>query len=85
MIVTETIVINEKEFSRTYSSLGFLIERDGVRYAEAIDPISSGREYIETDELIPVDEEPAEEQDYIESLERLGAVVDDETRTDESN
>lgn len=77
MIVTETIVINEVEFSRTYSSLGFLIERDGVRYAEAVDPIGSGREYIETDVLIPVDEEPAEEQDYIESLERLGVVIDD--------
>lgn len=78
MIVTETIVINEVEFSRTYSSDGFLIERDGVRYTEAVDPIGSGRTYIETDVLIPVlEEEPAEEQDYIESLERLGVVIDD--------
>lgn len=78
MIVTETILINDVEFSRTYSSLGFLIERDGVRYAEAVDPLDSGREYTETDVIIPGDEKPAEEQDYIESLERLGAVVDDE-------
>lgn len=35
--------------NRTYSDRGMMIERDGVRYDEAIDPEELGREYIETD------------------------------------
>lgn len=38
--------------NRTYSDAGYMIERDGVRYSEAIDPAELGREYVETDELI---------------------------------
>jgi hypothetical protein len=60
MIITEYfrtradgVVLN-----RTYSDQGMMIERDGVRYAEAIDPAELGRTYTETDELIPV--EPVE-------------------------
>lgn len=33
----------------TYSDLGVQIEREGVQYAEAIDPAGLGREYTETD------------------------------------
>ena len=33
---------------RTYSDEGFMIERDGVLYEEAIDPENSGRVYTET-------------------------------------
>jgi hypothetical protein len=43
---------------RTYSDAGKLIERDGVRYAEAVDPEDAGRVYTETDEDIPQDTEP---------------------------
>ena len=35
--------------NRTYSDAGMMIERDGVRYSEAIDPADSGRTYTETD------------------------------------
>ncbi len=49
MIVTEIIVINNKEFQHTYSDAGFLIERDGIQYIDAVDSINSGRTYIETD------------------------------------
>jgi hypothetical protein len=35
-----------------------MIERDGVRYSEAIDPAEFGRTYTETDEPIEVMEEP---------------------------
>lgn len=35
---------------RTYSDEGFMIERDGVLYEEAIDPENSGRVYTETTE-----------------------------------
>lgn len=38
--------------NRTYSDSGYIIERDGVRYSEAIDPAGLGRIYKETDELI---------------------------------
>lgn len=49
MIRTENITINGKEFIRTYSDNGFKVERDGVQYDEAIDPIETGRTYTETD------------------------------------
>lgn len=54
MIVTEYystrpdgVVLN-----RTYSDTGHMIERDGVRYADAIDPAELGRAYTETDQRI---------------------------------
>ena len=57
MIVTEYfrtrsdgVVLN-----RTYSDIGMMIERDGVRYSEAIDPAEMLRTYIETDE--PIEQE----------------------------
>lgn len=49
MIRTENITINGKDFIRTYSDSGFMIERDGVQYDEAVDPIGLGRTYTETD------------------------------------
>ena len=49
---TDGVVLN-----RTYSDRGMMIEREGVRYAEAIDPAEFGREYIETDEAIETNEE----------------------------
>ena len=42
---------------RTYSDAGFKIERDGVRYDEAVDPVELGRVYTETNEPIDVLEE----------------------------
>lgn len=38
--------------NRTYSDIGMMIERDGVRYEEAIDPAELNRQYIETDEPV---------------------------------
>ena len=35
--------------NRTYSDKGMMIEREGVRYEEAIDPAGSGRTYTESD------------------------------------
>lgn len=55
MTRTDGVVLN-----RTYSDAGFYIERDGIRYAEAVDPAELGRTYTETDELIPVEEEMEE-------------------------
>ena len=38
--------------NRTYSDKGMMIERNGVRYDEAIDPADFKRQYTETDEPI---------------------------------
>ena len=57
MIVTENLTINGRVFVKTYSDEGFMVERDGVRYSEAIDPAEFGRTYIETDEPIEVVDE----------------------------
>lgn len=38
---------------RTYSDAGYYIEREGVKYIEAIDPAKFERLYTETDEKIP--------------------------------
>ena len=38
--------------NRTYSDAGMMIERDGVRYSEAIDPAEICCTYTETDEAI---------------------------------
>lgn len=53
MIKTEQITINGKAFVRTYSDQGVMIERDGLVYSEAVDPVGSGRTYTETDMPIP--------------------------------
>ena len=42
--------------NRTYSDRGMMIERDGARYSEAIDPKELGRTYIETDEPVSAEE-----------------------------
>ena len=42
--------------SRTYSDKGMMIERNGVRYEEAIDPVELNRQYTETDEPVEIEE-----------------------------
>lgn len=65
MIKTEKLTINGKVFVRTYSDNGFMVERDGVRYGEAVDPEELGRTYTETDEPAePLDETAAKAQAY---------------------
>ena len=59
MIKTESLTIGGRAFVRTYSDEGFMVDREGVRYSEAIDPAEFGREYTETDE--PILEEDWEE------------------------
>ena len=54
MIQTETMTVGTRRLVRTYSDAGYYIERDGVRYEEAVDPADSGRTYTETEEPIPV-------------------------------
>ena len=59
MIKTELIMVDERQLRRTWSDAGFLIERDGARYSEAVDPLDSGRVYTETEE--PIEQEADDE------------------------
>lgn len=55
---------------RTYSDTGMMIEREGVRYSEAVDPEEMGRVYTETDEPII-----ATEADYQAALRNMGVNI----------
>lgn len=58
MIYTELVEIDGREFVRTYSDT-YTIQRDGVEYEDAVDPVDSGRTYTETENLLPLPD-PAE-------------------------
>lgn len=60
MIQTELIMINERHLRRTWSDAGFMIERDGAVYSEAVDPAEFDRVYMETDILIDDTEKEGE-------------------------
>ena len=62
MIRTESETIGGRTFVRTYSDSGYMVERDGVRYYEAIDPAEYNRQYTETDELVEPDMTELEEK-----------------------
>ncbi len=74
MIRTENITINGKDFIRTYSDNGYKVERDGVQYDEAIDPIGFDRVYTETDikSESSNDFTEATETDYQNALAEMG-------------
>ena len=76
MIVTEYYKTREDGvvLNRTYSDIGMMIERDGVRYVEAIDPAELNRQYTETDEPIEIPEEVTE-ADYQDALREMGVEV----------
>lgn len=60
MIKTENLTINGKPFIRTYSDNGFMVEREGVQYTEAIDPAEFNRQYTETEESVEAMDETEE-------------------------
>ena len=61
MIIQTKKEINGVIFAYTYSDSGFMIERDGVCYSEAVDPLDSGRVYTETETPIETPEMTDEE------------------------
>ena len=74
MIVTESMTINGKAFVRTYSDNGYMVERDGIRYAEAIDPAELGRTYTETD--APVEHDMTELEEKAKAYDILMGVTE---------
>lgn len=63
MLHIETVAMNGRKFTRTWSDL-YTIERDGVEYDEAYDPAELGRTYTETANL-KADE--ATDEEYAEA------------------
>ena len=70
MIVTEQLTINDRHFTKAYSDSGYMIERDGAQYSEAIDPIEFASERIYTETDIPIEGEP------ISDIEQKAAAFD---------
>ena len=64
MIIQTTKTINGIVYDYTYSDSGFMIERNGARYSEAVDLLNSGRMYTETDELIEIKTDDTAAEDY---------------------
>ena len=54
MIKTEIVKFGQKEFKRTYSDKGLVIQKIGTeeRYSEAIDILDNEFEYVETNEKV---------------------------------
>ena len=77
MIIQTTKEINGVVYDYAYSDSGYMIERDGVRYSEAVDPLDSGRVYTETYEPVEVSTKEATEEDYKAALKILGVETED--------
>ena len=88
MIIAKQITINDRQFTKTYSDSGFMVERDGAQYSEAIDPIEFASERIYTETDIPIEGEGKSEveqkaetdltvKDTLEMLGELGVDTDD--------
>ena len=77
MIVQTTQEINGVVYAYTYSDYGFMIERNGVRYSDAVDPLDSGRVYTETDEPVEIETRESTEEDYKAALKILGVETED--------
>ena len=77
MIIQTTKEINGVVYDYAYSDSGYMIERDGVRCSEAVDPINSGRVYTETEELIDVGTKEESLEDYKAALHILGVETEE--------
>ena len=75
MIIQTTKEINGVMYAYAYSDSGFMIERDGVRYSEAVDPLDSEMVYTETDEPIDMGTDEATVEDYQTALNEFGVEV----------
>ena len=70
MIITQSVDINGRAFTRTYSSEGRYVVRDGISYEEAYDPSEYNRQYTEgeyitigiTQNIVDDDDELTDEQ-----------------------
>ena len=77
MIIQTTKKINGVVYDYAYSDSGYMIERDSVRYSEAVDPLDSGRIYTETYEPIDVGTREESVEDYKAALQILGVETEE--------
>ena len=75
MIIQTKKEINGVVYDYAYSDSGYMIERDGVRYSEAVDLLDSGRVYTETDEPIDMGTDESTVEDYQTALNEFGVEV----------
>lgn len=63
MVITETITKNGVQLVKTYSDAGYRIRKVGTNeiYVDAVDPVGSGRTYVETGIKIPKTPDPVSE------------------------
>ena len=75
MIKTEIVTINGRQFVYTHSDDNMMIERDGIEYDEAYDPIDTGRVYTETTHIIETVTEDIEElkQKYADVVQKYNS------------
>lgn len=75
MIKTEIVTINGRQFIYTHSDDNMKIERDGIEYDEAYDPIDTGRTYTETTHIIETITDNIEElkEKYAEAVKKYNA------------
>ena len=69
MIKTELITVDNRQLRRTWSDVGFMIERDGAVYSEAVDPVEFDLVYTETD--TPVESGSEDEIDPNEAVSAI--------------
>lgn len=62
MLQVEELTIKRRKFIKTYSDAGYFIERYGVLYAEAIDPIKFKDDRVYTESDILIEDEEAENE-----------------------
>ena len=67
MVRTETYILGEREFTRTWSDANRYVVRDGVEYSEANDPSEFGRVYTEG-ELMPPEDIAAQAEEVLNIL-----------------
>lgn len=60
--------------NRTFSDAGYMIERDGIRYSEAVDPAELNRQYTETDEPIEAVEDLSKVEEKAKAYDILMGV-----------
>lgn len=63
MVITETITKDGMKLVKNYSDAGVMIQKVGTEeiYVDAVDPVGSGRTYVETDIKIPEAPKPMSE------------------------
>ena len=79
MIVQTTKEINGVMYSYTYSDSGFMIERDGVEYSEAVDVTDAPYTYTETETPIETPEMTDEEYLNMSVLKVIDKAVNHST------